>query len=84
MFFLFVPDQLERGAEFGMQAIRAVTHHRQAAALQRAIFGEGGYDYMSARLDGAQHLAHIGRALLGCREEMKHRPVMPDIKGLCR
>ena len=74
-----VAHQSEWLAELSMQAIRAISHHRQAAALERTVFRESSHDDMAAGPDGMQDLPDVGVTVGRFGKEMEDGPVMPDI-----
>ena len=82
MLFLLVFQQGECVAEFVMQFIRTVAHHRQTAALQRTVFGKSGNDDIPSGLDRIEYGTHVGVALFLRRQEVEHRAVMPDVVTL--
>lgn len=75
-------NQFERGSKFTVQAVRRVTFDGKAATFLGAIWAECGNDHTPAWLDGLHDLFDVGAAICGISEEMKNRPVMPDVVGL--
>ena len=54
----------ERSSELCMQAVGAIAHDWQTAALLRTILSKCRHDHMTARLDGAQNRQNVGCPLL--------------------
>ena len=57
-------EQMKSLAELRMQFPGTIAHHRQAAALQWTVFGEGRDDDMAAGLDGVHHGFDVALAIL--------------------
>ena len=75
-------DKLEPGAEFTMEAGRIIAVHGQPTALHRSLRPERGNDDVPFRLYRMGHLPDIGCAIPLVDQEMKDRPIVPDIIGM--
>lgn len=82
MRLLFMPQQLKVRPEFGVQLGCGIAHDRQAAAFERAIFGECGHNHVTAGLNRPESCGNIGIALGLCRQKVKNCAVVPDIEAM--
>ena len=73
-----VDEDEGRADRFG-ECLRIVAHHRQSAAMFRAVAGEGGDDCVPAGLECRAQALGIGGSLLLRGQEMKGRAIMPDV-----
>ena len=72
-------DELKASVKLMMQRFWGVPRDRQSAALQRPVFGERRDKHVPARPHRPPHLRDIGRAIGCVRQEVKHRPVVPEV-----
>ena len=75
MRFIVVSNQLESRAEFVVEAVRVVLHHRQPATLAGSVRRKGGNDHVSARFHGMHHLPDVSAAIGFIRQEVKDRAI---------
>lgn len=64
-----------------MQRLRIIANDVQAAALGRPFGAERGDDDVASGADRASDLSHIRDAIGGIGEEVKDRPVMPNVES---
>lgn len=74
-------DQLECGTELGVQTIRIVLNHGEAAAFGRPIGSECGDDNVSARLHGSHHLLDVSAAISFTGQKMEDSAIVPNVKS---
>ena len=74
-------DQLEFVADRFPQTSCVVAHDGQAAAPFRPVERKGGDNRMPERFDSPSHPRDIGGAVVLVGQEMKRRPVVPDVEG---
>jgi hypothetical protein len=72
---------LEAGAEQRGDALRGVARGRQRGALRRAVLGERADDGVAARGERGGEDLDVPPAVVGRRQEVQDRPVVPERVG---
>lgn len=62
-----------------MEAVGAVAHDGQTAALLRTIFRECRHNDMATWFHRTEDSLHVGLPFHWSREKVKHGPVMPNV-----
>lgn len=75
---------LEGRTEYPAETVSVVAHHRQAAALLRPLWCEGGDDGVGTGFEERREPGDVGRTVGIFDKEMERRPVVPDVIGLQR
>ena len=72
-------DKLELRGKQLRDLLSVTTHDRQLAALFRAVACEAADDRMTTGRDSAGGNAYVGIHVLWLSQEMKSRPIMPEV-----
>lgn len=82
---LFIMRQHRKGlTKLRMQLACGIAHHRQATALKGTIGSKGCDDDMPARFDRMLNLTHVGCTFFCRSQEVKNRPVVPQVHAMFR